>query len=98
MFLNNLDKELISTLKGRVSKVLTIRAKLSKEEKSCLENIFHTIDRVILGDQEFDDIEIFRDVLSNYSFGLTKSKKNYIKEHIIPLMDMIVSRKWGTDE
>ena len=95
MFLDSSDKALISTLKGRVSKVLTIRAKLSKEEKSCLENIFHTIDRAILGDQEFDDIEIFKDMLSNYSCGLIKSKKGYIKEHIIPLVDMIVSKKWG---
>ena len=98
MFLDGSDKELISTLKGRVSKVLTIRAKLSKEEKTCLENIFHTIDRIILGDQEFDDIEIFRDVISNYSYGLTKSKKAYIQDHIVPLIDMIASRKWGKNE
>ena len=94
MFLSGSDKELISTLKGRVSKVLTIRSKLSKEEKACLESIYQVIDSVILGDEEFDDIEIFRDALSNYSWGLSKSKKNYIKEHIVPLIDIIANRTW----
>ena len=98
MFLNNTDKELISRLKGRLSKALNIQSKLSKEEKICMEGIYNTLDKVILTNKE-DSKEIdFTNTFIYYSERLKITKRKYIKDHIIPLVTKIVTKKWGTNE
>ena len=52
MFVNNRTREMISNLKGRISKALTFSKKLSEEEKLILGGIYNSIDEIILWDKK----------------------------------------------
>lgn len=97
MKLSNSDKVLISKLKGKISKALNVRTKLPKAESSSLEKVYKLMDRFILQDEEIADIEILRDSLSNEYGIIENTKKKYIKEHILPLISVAVTRDWGND-
>ena len=89
---------LISSLKGRVSKLLGARITLPIEEISSLEEIYYAIDDLILSNKKVDDFNRFKKDLTIYSKILKSSKKHYIKEHILPLINKISTRKWeGVD-
>ena len=98
MFFSKTDKELISKLKGRLSKALNIQNKLSREEKKCMEGIYETLDRAILGSKKFEEETKFVEAITQYTDGLKATKRKFIKEHIIPLANKIATKKWGTDE
>lgn len=100
MFLNNTDKELISKLKGRLSKVLGVqlKQKLTKEEVLCLENVYDVIDKVITGHKKYNNVEVAKKDLTSLSSTLKGSKRKYIREHIIPLINKVATKRWGTDE
>lgn len=100
MFLNDTDKELISKLKGRLSKVLGVqlKQKLTKEEVLCLENVYDVIDKVITGHTKYNDAEVAQKDLTSLSSTLKGSKRKYIREHIIPLINKVATKRWGTDE
>ena len=97
MFLSELDKELISKLKGRLSKALNVKTKLSKEDRTQLETVYEAIDKAILGSEDFENAEAFQGLMAKYSADLKVSRKKFIKEHIIPLMNKIATKKWGTN-
>ena len=92
MFFSKTDKELISKLKGRLSKALNIQNKLSRE------GIYETLDRAILGSKKFEEETKFVEAITQYTDGLKATKRKFIKEHIIPLANKIATKKWGTDE
>lgn len=96
MFLSNADKELISKLKGRISKALNIQTSLSREERACMEGLYNTIDEVILGNEKYNETGVLKETLIGYSTGLKNSKRKFIKEHIIPLVTKIATKKWRT--
>ena len=98
MFLSKTDKELISKLKGRLSKALNVQNKLSLEEKTCMEGIYDVLDKAILGSPKFKDVGDFTEVIVRYTDRLKGTKRRFIKEHIIPLANKIATKKWGTDE
>lgn len=100
MFLNNTDKELISRLKGRLSKVLGVqlKQKLTKDEVSCLEDIYDVIDKVITGHKKYSNNEEAQKDLTDLSLTLKDTKRKYLKEHIIPLVNKVATKKWGTNE
>ena len=96
MELSNSDKVLISKLKGKISKALNVRSKLPKLESSSLEKVYKMIDRLILQSEDVSDVEIFRDSLSNEYGIIENTKKKYVKEHILPLINIAVTRDWGS--
>lgn len=95
--LSQTNKELISSLKGRISKVLNLKNNLLLEERSGLEGIYNAIDELILSKKEDADILTFRDELALHSKFLRDTKKMYIREHIIPIINKVSNKGWGKD-
>ena len=89
-------KEIISVLKGRISKALNIPRKLTSEELIALGRIYDVIDSIILWDKEFTKNKAtrFKKVIKEYSSFIKNSKKEYIKKHINPVIDTIVEQEW----
>lgn len=85
---------LINSLKGRVSKALGIRTPLSMEELSGLEEIYYSIDDLILSNKKPDDYARFEEDLAMYSKFIDTSKKTYITKHILPLISKVRTSKW----
>lgn len=95
---NENNNILISNLKGRVSKVLGTRVKLTSEERSGLEGIYEAIDSLILSKKDINAVEAFKEKLKLHTKFIEATSKSYIKEHIIPLINKVRTRKWGKDE
>ena len=95
---NDANSELISSLKGRISKVLTLKNKLQLEERSGLEGIYNAIDALILSKKDESDMTAFKDELALHSKFLKDTKKTYIKEHIIPIVNKVQDKGWGGNE
>ena len=95
---NESNNILISNLKGRVSKVLGTRVKLTAEERSGLEGIYEAIDSLILSKKDVTAVETFKAQLKLHTKFIEETSKSYIKEHIIPLINKVRTRKWGKDE
>ena len=95
--LSKSNSELINSLKGRVSKILNVKNTLKLEERSGLEGIYPAIDELILSKKEDSDILTFRDELALHSKFLRGTKKAYIKEHIIPIINKVSNKGWGKD-
>ncbi len=93
-----MDYSLISSLKGRISKVLGLKSSLKLEEKAGLEGIFLAIDELILSKREKEDILTFNDELQLNLNSIKDTKKVYIKENIIPLVNKISTKKWRGNE
>lgn len=96
--LKGMDYSLISSLKGRISKVLGLKSSLKLEEKAGLEGIFLAIDELILSKREKEDILTFNDELQLNLNSIKDTKKVYIKENIIPLVNKISTKKWRGNE
>ena len=86
---DKMNNALISNLKGRVSKMLNVKANLPLEEISGLEGIYNAIDALILSNKDDTDYLNFNEELLLHSKFLTGTKKKYIKEHIIPLINKL---------
>ena len=89
------NNELISSLKGRISKVLSSKTKLEHEEVSGLEGIYNAIDTFILSERDAVDTHEFREDLVLFVKFLNNTKRTYIKDHIIPLVNKISIKQWG---
>ena len=89
-------RELISNLKGRISKVLTWTKELQGKEVFYLSEVFNTLDNIILYDKKLseDKVTFFKDNLKDYSMMIKNSDKSYIKKHIIPMINSIVEKEW----
>lgn len=93
--LNKANSELLSSLKGRISKMFSFKSKLQKEEAMGLEGIYNAIDVFILSERDLVDTNELKEDLILYSKFLKDTKKDYIREHIIPLVNKISVRQWG---
>ena len=89
------NNELISSLKGRISKVLSSKTKLEHEEVSGLEGIYNAIDTFILSERDAVDTHEFKEDLVLFVKFLNNTKRTYIKDHIIPLVNKISIKQWG---
>ena len=89
------NNELISSLKGRISKVLSSKSKLEHEEVSGLEGIYNAIDTFIVSEKDAVDTHEFKEDLILFAKFLKGTKRSYIKEHIIPLVNKISIKQWG---
>lgn len=94
--LNGTNNALISNLKGRISKVLNIGAStLPIEEKSGLEGIYNAIDTLLCSEKDTTDVLNFKEDVLLHSKFLRETKKNYIREHILPIVKKVSTGKWG---
>lgn len=96
--LSDSNRALISSLKGRVSKVLNIRNALTVEEVGGLEGIYNAIDTLFLSKKDASDLLDFKEELQLSLRFIKDSKREYIKEHIIPVVNKISTKKWRGNE
>ena len=96
MFLSQTDREILSNLKGRISKLLSGVKSLSVEEKVIAERAYRVIDEIILWNKQATKAKCtyFKKALSSCKEGLELSEKKYIKNHIVPLLSKILNREW----
>ena len=93
--LDGTNSALISNLKGRISKVLnTGAASLPLEERSGLEGIYSAIDTLLCSKKEPTDVVTFKEEILLHSKFLRGTKRNYIKEHILPIVKKVSTGKW----
>lgn len=96
MFLSPTDREIMSNLKGRVSKILSGSRKLYPDEKESLEQLFERIDNIILWDKKITKAKerVFKKNLKMCRTPLELSKKPYVHKHILPLLNKILEQEW----
>ena len=101
-FLTDLERRIILTLKGRISKALSFNnsSSLKDEERIGLEAVFQEIDNVLLykGLSFKKTKENFQARLKEAVNALKKSRKAYLKSHVIPLMNKIGTGTWEGDD
>ena len=100
MFANQVMREMISSLKGRISKVLSYSKKLSEDEKLVLGGIYHSIDEIILWNAKLTKKKVthFKEVLMKYANLIEDTNKLYIKKHITPILKKVVEQEWTHNE
>lgn len=97
---DNRTGEMISNLKGRISKVLSYAKKLSEEEKIILGGIYNSIDEIILWDKKLTKNKAtrFKNTLREYTNLIEDSNKTYIQKHITPMLKSVVEQEWVTND
>lgn len=100
MFANNRTQELISSLKGRISKILSYSKKLSEDEKLILRGIYNSIDKIILWNKKLTKNKAtrFKKVLREYTNLIEDSEKVYIQKHITPILKKVIEQEWVSNE
>lgn len=100
MFANERTKEMISSLKGRISKVLSFSKKLSEDEKLILGGLYNSIDEIILWRRKFTKNKAtrFKNTLREYTNLIEDSDKAYIQKHITPILKKIIEQEWVSNE
>lgn len=96
MTFSQINREILSNLKGRISKLLSGTRKVTMEEKVTSEKLLSTIDEIFLWDKSVSSTKCdrYRNALSYYKEELEKSDKKYIKNHILPMLSKILGQKW----
>ena len=96
MLTNRRAREMISNLKGRVSKALTFSKKLTENEKIILDGIYNSIDEIILWNKRLtkNKATYFKNVLAEYANLIEDSNKVYIKKHITPILKKVIGEEW----
>ena len=96
MFLSQTDREILSSLKGRTSRLLSGNKKISIKEKDAIEKTFSIIDEIILWNKKLTKTKsiYFKKILTDCKNNLETSDKRYIREHILPLLNKIISQEW----
>ena len=96
MFLNQTDFEMLSSLKGRTSKLLSGAKRVTIEEKVEVERLFNIIDEMILWNRKLSKTKegYFKSALKTCKNKLSNSKKPYIQENIVPLLGHIIEQEW----
>ena len=99
MFLNQTDFEILSSLKGRTSKLLSGAKRVTIEEQLEVERLFNVIDEMILWNKKLSKTKegYFKSVLKTCRNKLENSKKKYIQDNIIPLLGHIIEQDWKNE-
>lgn len=94
--MNKKTQELISNLKGRISKILTFSKKLTVSEKIILDGVYASIDEIILWNKKLTKNKAtrFKSILKEYLGLLNDSNKVYIKNHISPILEKVIEGEW----
>jgi hypothetical protein len=100
MFANKRTREMISNLKGRISKALSFSKKLSEDEKLILGGIYNSIDEIILWNKKLTQNKAtrFKNVLREYANLIEDSNKIYIQKHITPILKKVVEQEWTSND
>ena len=100
MFANKRTRELISSLKGRISKVLSYSKKLSEDERLILGGIYNSIDEIILWNKKLTKNKAtrFKNILKEYTNLIQDSNKVYIQKHITPMLKKVIEQEWVSNE
>lgn len=100
MLANKKTREMISNLKGRISKALSFSKKLSDNEKLILDGIYNSIDEIILWNYKITKSKArgFKKVLTEYTKLIEDSNKAYINNHITPILKKIIEQEWTLNE
>lgn len=91
-------REMISTLKGRISKVLARTKEIPPAEIYCLHEVFNTIDDIILcSDKKLTTTKVkkFKKSLKDSLFLIQDTNKTYIKKHIVPTLESVIEEEWS---
>lgn len=98
MLSNKAMRELMSILKGRISKVLARTKEVPPAEIYCLHEVFNTIDSIILNNNKkltASKVKKFKKSLKNSLFLIQDSEKTYIRKHIVPTLESIIEEEWA---
>ena len=89
-------REMINTLKGRISKVLARTKEIPPAEIYCLHEVFNTIDDIILCDKGLTTakVEKFKKSLKDSLFLIQDTERMYIKKHIVPTLETVIKEEW----
>ena len=100
MLTNKTTREMISNLKGRISKILSYSKKLSEDEKLILGGIYNSIDEIILWNKKLTKNKAtrFKKVLKEYTNLIEDSDRVYIQKHITPILKKVVEQEWVSNE
>ena len=92
-------REIISTLKGRISKVLARTKEIPPAEIYCLHEVFNTIDDIILCDKGLTTakVEKFKKSLKDSLFLIQDTERMYIKKHIVPTLETVIEEEWVSE-
>ena len=91
-------REMVSTLKGRISKVLARTKEIPPAEIYCLHEVFNTIDDIILcGNKKLttNKVKKFKKSLKESLFLIQDTDKTYIKKHIVPTLESVIEEEWS---
>ena len=96
MFLSQTDREILSSLKGRTSKLLSGVRKISNKDKEAIEKTYSLIDEIILWNKKLTKAKntYFKNNLTKCKNELETSDKKYIHEHVIPLLGKVINQEW----
>jgi len=101
-FLTDSERLILLILKARISKALSFNnsSKLNEEERVELEIVFQEVDNLILYKGcSFKNVkDNFQKKLKDSMNVLKKSKKAYLKKHLIPLINKISMGNWESDK
>lgn len=89
-------RELLSSLKGRISKALNVYRRLPLEETNALEGVCFAIDDFLLYQRNVPQRRIsrFKKLSKFYRPTIEKSENEYIREHIVPVLKRISDEEW----
>ena len=92
-------REIISTLKGRISKVLARTKEIPPAEIYCLHEVFNTIDSIILCKNELTSAKVkkFKESLKDSLFLIQDTERMYIKKHIVPTLETVIKEEWRSE-
>ena len=91
-------REMINTLKGRISKVLARTKEIPPAEIYCLHEVFNTIDDIILCSNKrltTSKVAKFKKSLKDSLFLIQDTDKTYIKKHIVPTLESVIEEEWS---
>lgn len=96
MFLSQTDREILSSLKGRASKLLSGIRKISSKDRKAVERAYCVIDEIILWDKKLTKTKssYFKKELIKCKDELETSDKKYIQEHVVPLLGKVINQEW----
>lgn len=97
MLSNKAIKELMNMLKGRISKVLTRSKEVPPAEIYCLNEVFRTIDEIILSNKKLttSKVKYFKNSLKDSLFLIQDTEKLYIRKHIVPTLESVIEEEWS---
>ena len=97
MLSNKAIREMINTLKGRISKVLTRTKEMPPTEVYSLNEVFNTIDNIILSNSKLTETKVkkFKNSLRSSLFNIQNSERTYIKKHIVPTVESVIEEEWS---